>query len=143
MVDPPPLAALGQVERRLLTEKAVRAATGLSASTVWRMRRDGLFPQPVRISRGRVGWPESVVLAWMTARAREEPLPTPLGDQSPSKPPRGRPRGRPRAATAKRHEPAPSETPAPQTPSPQRQAAPVRRRRSVTDERQLGFDFGA
>ncbi|WP_436356211.1 helix-turn-helix transcriptional regulator [Brevundimonas sp. CEF1] len=96
MVDPPPPAGPGPVERRLLTEEAFRAATGRPASTVWRMRRDGLFPQPVRISRGRVGWPEGVVLAWMTARACEELLLAPHGPHTPGKPARGRPRARPR-----------------------------------------------
>ena len=42
---------------------------GVSATTIWRMRRRGDFPEPVRVSPGCVGWLESDLEAWVAARA--------------------------------------------------------------------------
>ena len=49
---------------RLLTWRTVRDLTGISRMTAWRLQRTGGFPQPVRISPGRVGWRLSEVEAW-------------------------------------------------------------------------------
>lgn len=38
--------------------------TGLSRTTIWRMRRVGSFPHPVRISQGRIGFRLSDLEAW-------------------------------------------------------------------------------
>ena len=40
-----------------------------SRSTLWRMWRKGEFPKPIKISPGRVGWLQSEIDAWKTARA--------------------------------------------------------------------------
>ncbi len=42
--------------------------TGLSRSTTYAMINDGQFPAPVRIGRRAVGWVESEVDRWLTAR---------------------------------------------------------------------------
>lgn len=47
--------------------------TTLSAPTIWRMRKAGLFPPPVRLSSGRVGWPIAVIHLWLSARAGQQP----------------------------------------------------------------------
>ena len=45
------------------------ARLGLSGTTIWRMRRRGEFPQPVRLSPGCIGWRERDVEAWIAQRA--------------------------------------------------------------------------
>jgi len=50
---------------RFLRERELRAMTGLSRTTRWRLERAGQFPRKRRISPGAVGWLESEVLAWM------------------------------------------------------------------------------
>ena len=50
---------------RMLREREVRTATGLSRTTRWRLERAGQFPRKRRISPGAVGWLESEIMAWM------------------------------------------------------------------------------
>lgn len=66
------------------TKKAVKSAThgiepyispeefwklgGPTVITQWRMRRDGILPEPVRISPGRLAWPSSVIKKWLAER---------------------------------------------------------------------------
>jgi len=53
----------------ILRIEAVKAATGLSRSTIWRLEREGDFPRHVKIASGRaVGWPASRVEAWIRQR---------------------------------------------------------------------------
>jgi prophage regulatory protein len=46
----------------------VRARTGLSRSTIWRLERQGAFPRHRRISRNAVAWVEDEVAAWMLSK---------------------------------------------------------------------------
>ncbi len=57
--SPLQLLRLPQVSRRV----------GLSATTIWRQRRAGTFPEPVRISPGCVAWREADVDAWIESRS--------------------------------------------------------------------------
>ena len=41
----------------------------LSPTTVWRMRRRGEFPEPIRLSPGRVGYRRADVEAWIEQRS--------------------------------------------------------------------------
>jgi prophage regulatory protein len=41
---------------------------GISTTTIWRMRRRGEFPEPMRISPGAVGWPHGVLEQWLADR---------------------------------------------------------------------------
>lgn len=49
--------------------KQVRSLTSLSEPTLWRMRRQGTFPQAVKLSDRRVGYPAEVVDNWIRERA--------------------------------------------------------------------------
>lgn len=40
--------------------------------TRWRMRKNGDFPEPVKISPGRVGYPAAQVEKWVAERDRSE-----------------------------------------------------------------------
>jgi prophage regulatory protein len=53
---------------RILRKPEVRALTGLSDVTVWRLERAGLFPRHIQISRRSVGWRLADVLEYLRAR---------------------------------------------------------------------------
>ena len=52
-----------------LKPKTVEQVTGLSGSTIWRLRRAGEFPNPVPISKGRVGFIRDEIDTWLRERA--------------------------------------------------------------------------
>lgn len=54
---------------RTATEAA--AAAGFSKSTLRREVKAGRFPQPVKLSKGRRGYIESELQAWLAARLAE------------------------------------------------------------------------
>ena len=53
---------------RLVSSREARAITGLSATTMWRARRQDRFPEPVQISRRRKGYLASELYAWLHIR---------------------------------------------------------------------------
>ena len=54
---------------RLIRLPAVKGLLGVSAATIWRMRRRGDFPAPIQVSPGAVAWRETEIIAWIEARA--------------------------------------------------------------------------
>jgi prophage regulatory protein len=50
-------------DERLLSRAEVCQLMGLSFPTIWKMMCEGKFPRPLRISRNRVAWLRSEVLA--------------------------------------------------------------------------------
>ena len=57
---------------RFVSEPVARAAAGVkSRSTLQSMIEDGLFPKPIRVSRGRIAWSESEIATWQKARIQE------------------------------------------------------------------------
>jgi prophage regulatory protein len=59
---------------RLLRLRAVINKTGLSATTISRLRRCGAFPAPIQPTPRTVSWSEREIDAWIAARvaAREQ-----------------------------------------------------------------------
>lgn len=55
---------------RILRKPEVLKFIGLSAPTLWRLQRKGLFPQPVRLTNRAVGWKEEEVMEWVENRPR-------------------------------------------------------------------------
>ena len=55
----------------LLRRKDVQQQTGLPRSTLYKMMRDGLFPEPVKIGARSVAWPASEVKAWIDSKVRQ------------------------------------------------------------------------
>jgi predicted DNA-binding transcriptional regulator AlpA len=53
----------------VLSPSAVYRAIGLNSSTVWRLRQRGDFPEPIRLSPGRVGYRRADIERWLQARA--------------------------------------------------------------------------
>ena len=61
---------------RFLRFPAVRARTGLSRSTIWRLERHGGFPRHRRISRNAVAWAEHEVADWIRSKLGAGPQST-------------------------------------------------------------------
>ena len=55
-------------EKRVLSLKTVLARVPLSRTTLWRLEREGLFPQRIKLSENRVGWIEEELDAWIQSR---------------------------------------------------------------------------
>ena len=58
----------------LLLKPELKQLVPLSDTTIWRMERDGTFPRRIVLSRKRVAWKRSEVMAFIAARmAAREP----------------------------------------------------------------------
>lgn len=55
-------------KRRIMRPTEVYKLVGLSDVTVWRLRRSGKFPKPIRLSGNRIGWSEEAILNWIASR---------------------------------------------------------------------------
>ncbi len=55
----------------ILRLPAVKAATGLSRTTIYERVRAGTFPAPIPLGERAVGWLASDVGAWVQARVHE------------------------------------------------------------------------
>jgi len=64
--NPPPFD--GPQGLRLLRFSAVRARTGLSRSTIWRLEQCGAFPKHRRLSANTVAWVEGEVMSWIQSK---------------------------------------------------------------------------
>lgn len=53
---------------RFLRWPQVHDLVGLSRPTVWRLEREGQFPQRRRITESKVGWVEAEVVDWLRSR---------------------------------------------------------------------------
>lgn len=56
------------MDETFLRIEAVKAATGLSRSTIWRLEREGRFPQHLRISPRAIAWRSGQIRAWIAAQ---------------------------------------------------------------------------
>jgi predicted DNA-binding transcriptional regulator AlpA len=72
MSAPRPYDSAPNALDRFVNEPAARAAAGVkSRSTLQSMIEEGLFPKPIRVSRGRVAWSALEIAAWQQARMKE------------------------------------------------------------------------
>ena len=55
---------------RLLRLSEVRSRTALGRSTIYRLMRNGDFPEPLKIGARAVRWRESEIEEWLAARPR-------------------------------------------------------------------------
>ena len=53
---------------QILSRRQVAAKIGVSLTTLWRLVTKGLFPRPLQISPGRVGWTADIVDRWIDER---------------------------------------------------------------------------
>lgn len=57
---------------RVLRLNEVCQLIGVSRHTIWRHRRDGDFPKPIRIGRQCLGWRAGQIEAWIDSRQVNE-----------------------------------------------------------------------
>ena len=55
---------------KILKAKEVASMINLSRVTIWRLEKEGKFPQRIRISTKRIGWLEDEVTKWIKKRPR-------------------------------------------------------------------------
>ena len=55
---------------RLLRREEVETRCGFSRSSLYRLMREGDFPEPIRIGERAVRWLESEVDSWLASRPR-------------------------------------------------------------------------
>lgn len=58
---------------RILSIRTVCERLGISRSTLWRLVRDGDFPNAIKLSPNRVGFDEQELEAWIAQRAAQRP----------------------------------------------------------------------
>lgn len=58
-------------EQHIIREPEVMRRTGLSHSTIWRLRKLDRFAKPLRISTSAIGWLASDLDSWLAARLAE------------------------------------------------------------------------
>ena len=63
-----PMLATARPELQILRVADLQALLNLSRTTIWRLRRAGEFPQPIRLSANAVGWPAHVIDEWLAER---------------------------------------------------------------------------
>ena len=59
---------------RILKAKDVAERVSISTSQVYRLARDGRFPQPVKVTENRSGWLETEVDQWIDECIRRSRL---------------------------------------------------------------------
>jgi prophage regulatory protein len=59
------------MDKLFLDTAEVCRAVGLSRQEIWRRRRDGTFPEPVRFGGRRVGYAAEEINQWAKARIAE------------------------------------------------------------------------
>ena len=57
-------------ERPILRVADLLDQLNLSRTTIWRLRRAGKFPQPIRLSANAIGWPAHVIDKWLAERPK-------------------------------------------------------------------------
>ncbi len=61
------------MKKAFYSEHDLDALGILSRATRWRLRQTGDFPQPVKLSRLRVGYPAAAIDAWVQDRSNNLP----------------------------------------------------------------------
>lgn len=57
-------------EDRLLRRAEVQSRCGIARTTIYRLMRSGLFPEPVKVGPRAVRWPASEIEEWLAGRPR-------------------------------------------------------------------------
>jgi prophage regulatory protein len=61
---------VAQIQSYLLRLREVRAATGLSRSSIYSLEAQGKFPKRVSIGARAVAWKSDEIAEWIESRAR-------------------------------------------------------------------------
>jgi prophage regulatory protein len=55
-------------DERIIETSELTRRIPLDRATLWRMSREGRFPKPIQLTRSRIGWRWSAILAWLAER---------------------------------------------------------------------------
>lgn len=69
---------MSDIKIKLIHAREVQRICGLSKSTMYRLMRTGLFPEPLKIGPKAVRWREDEIQEWIDSRERAH------GDSPPS-----------------------------------------------------------
>jgi prophage regulatory protein len=61
----------------ILRIQAVKAATGLSRSSIYALAKTGEFPSPIQLTQRCIGWRETDIALWLEERRRKGYAPRP------------------------------------------------------------------
>ena len=64
------MLATARPDRQILRVADLEDMLNLSRTTIWRLRRAGEFPQPIRLSANAVGWTAEVIDKWLAERPK-------------------------------------------------------------------------
>lgn len=64
------LPSMDEHRDALLSRRDVETRTGLSRASIYRLMRQGQFPEPYRVGRAAVRWPAAEIAQWVTTRPR-------------------------------------------------------------------------
>ena len=56
------------IMNRMLRIDSVKELTSLSKSSIYRLVKLGNFPAPLKLSERAVGWPENIILLWISSK---------------------------------------------------------------------------
>ena len=59
------------MKNRILREAEVRALTGLSRTTLWRLEKEGSFPKRCKIARNAIGWLSDHINDWLEQKSQQ------------------------------------------------------------------------
>ena len=62
------MLATARTDRQIVRVADLEAQLNLSRTTIWRLRRAGEFPQPIRLSANAVGWHAHDIYEWLAKR---------------------------------------------------------------------------
>lgn len=68
---PTPTTPTPDIDERIITTAELLIMVPLDRSTIWRMCRDNAFPKPIQLTKARIGWRRTAVLAWIAAREQQ------------------------------------------------------------------------
>ena len=58
------------MNNRLLRRRDVERITSISRASIYRLMRDGRFPEPLKVGPRAVRWRESEINSWLEGRPR-------------------------------------------------------------------------
>jgi predicted DNA-binding transcriptional regulator AlpA len=68
LAKPKPPAVISNADDRILTTRELLERIPLRRATIWRMASEGRFPAPIHLTKSRLGWRWSTILAWLAER---------------------------------------------------------------------------
>lgn len=56
------------MDERILSQREVMSLTGLSRTTLYKLRRKSMFPQAIKRGEQKIGWHRADIIDWIRSR---------------------------------------------------------------------------